>query len=1345
MGKPSYEELNKQIKNLEEVVAHLREKESQLSNTLEYAPIGIVTTLKDGSFRSVNPAFCEIIGYSEEELLSMSIKDITHNDYLAEDTENLTALWNGDTTDFESEIVYIKKDGKTITGKIRVTLVRNSAGEALFTVGELEDITDRKNMQDSLMRSEGTLELMINTAPDIIYRLDEDGNIVFVNSSIESLGYSPGELIGTSIFDIVHPDDRDRAVYRVNERRRGDRGTRRYELRLMRKSSGSVHYEEKSSEMEGPVFMVDAEGFYEQHTEDTSVFLGTLGIARDITDRKLAEIALKESEKKHRSLFETLTQGVIYTKINESIFDLNPAAEKILGRKLEELKGSQVFDASWKMINLDGTPVAYDLHPAHLSIRSGKPVKNVVMGVFNREKNCHVWININAIPQISSEDGEIKDIYITIEDVTERKKAEEALLRTRYSIDQALDSIYWIGPKGEILDVNEAACNGLGYTREELLTMGVKDIVRKEPENYASMVWPERWKKIKTVGSYRFETENTRKDGTIQPVEIVANYTEFSGQEYMVAFARDLTERKKTENIQKAIYNILDATINTRSLADLLKEIHSEISKLMDARNFYVALYDKTTDRYNFPYFIDSYDNIETISRIKIKKGLTEYVRSSEKPLLMDDYNRDEICRAAKLEQVGKRAKSWIGVPLMFEDEAVGVVAVQSYENANAYSENDLNILNYVSAQIALAIERKRNEEQLSESSQKMALHVEQTPLAVIEWDLDFRVREWNKSATDIFEFTKEEAIGKPGRELIVPKEVRGQVDSVWRDLVNRHGGSRSTNENMTKSGKRIICEWYNTPLIDHNGKVIGITSLVMNITTRKRAEEALQKSEEKYRDLFEKSLDSICIVDTNGRYLEVNEATEKLFGYSREEFLTMKLSDLVHPDDRENSQLHIEKLKETGFYENYEGRVITKGGNIRHIEVNANAIYENGKMVGSRDIIRDITERKKSEAQKKKLEEQLLQSQKMESIGRLAGGIAHDFNNILTGIMGYAELLKLKFEDTGSYEGKAADVIFRGAERAGRLTQQLLGFARVGRFNPEPLNINDEIVDTVRVMEKIFDKNINVEYNLSDHINNIEADKNQLDQVLTNIMINAKDAMPAGGDLICTTGNAYLDEKAVREVPDLQPGNYVKTTISDTGSGIPDSIIDKIFEPFFTTKGKGTGLGLATVYGIVKNHRGHITVESGHKKGTTFSIYLPVTTEKVSQVKDEETSIRGSSTVLIVDDEESVRDLTNEMLNGLGYRTFLAENGKEAVEIYKNHKDEIDLVILDMVMPEMAGSETNLRLREIDPEVRVMLSSGYSQEGKAKDILKDGALGFIQKPFRMQVLSEKISWALSQ
>ncbi|MCP4725335.1 MAG: response regulator [bacterium] len=398
---------------------------------------------------------------------------------------------------------------------------------------------------------------------------------------------------------------------------------------------------------------------------------------------------------------------------------------------------------------------------------------------------------------------------------------------------------------------------------------------------------------------------------------------------------------------------------------------------------------------------------------------------------------------------------------------------------------------------------------------------------------------------------------------------------------------------------------------------------------------------------------------------------------------------------------------------------------------------------VVSRQVALSI-EVKRMEDVEKKIHDKLLNTQKMESIGRLAGGVAHEFNNIMTGIMGYAELLKLRFGDKDSFEGEAAGIIISSIERASNLTKQLLGFARKGKFNPKKLTINEIIVDVLKIMDKVINKEVLVKASLSDDLPYFEGDKVQIEQVFLNLLINANDAMPNGGNILLRTDLIKINEINQMNYPELNSGDYIKVTLSDTGIGIPRKILGNIFEPFFSTKGidKGTGLGLATVYGIVKNHHGNIHVDSVPGMGTSFFVYLP--SMKNGNGKEhheaEKELTAGKGVVFVVDDEEYIRSFTDKALQYIGFNVMTADDSFEALSIYRKKHAEIDLILLDLKMPNVSGYEIFKKLIKINPDAKIVLMSGYSESEGASELIGEGALEFIQKPFKMVELSNTIS-----
>jgi len=396
------------------------------------------------------------------------------------------------------------------------------------------------------------------------------------------------------------------------------------------------------------------------------------------------------------------------------------------------------------------------------------------------------------------------------------------------------------------------------------------------------------------------------------------------------------------------------------------------------------------------------------------------------------------------------------------------------------------------------------------------------------------------------------------------------------------------------------------------------------------------------------------------------------------------------------------------------------------------------GKFTGYTHTLKDITEAKRLEAQ-------LQHAQKMEAIDTLAGGIAHDFNNLLTGIQGNVSLLLMNIDSTHAHYDRLKNIEDQ-AQSGAQLSSHLLGYARKGTYEVQPLNLNQLVEDTSDTFGRTR-KDITIHQELAKDLFPVEADRSQIEQVLFNLFVNAADAMLGGGDLILKTMN--VTPKAIKaKLYDPKPGDYVLLMVTDTGIGMDEETMARIFDPFFTTKdmGRGTGLGIASSYGIIKSHAGYIEVDSKKGQGSAFSIYLPASEKKVRKtVNRAEQFIRGTGTVLLVDDEKVILEVGKELLKAMGYSVLIAKHGKEAVEVYRKNQDDIDIVVLDMIMPDMGGGEAYDRMKEINPNVKVLLSSGFSIDGQATEILDRGCDAFIQKPFTMKELSGKIREVLEK
>ncbi len=510
------------------------------------------------------------------------------------------------------------------------------------------------------------------------------------------------------------------------------------------------------------------------------------------------------------------------------------------------------------------------------------------------------------------------------------------------------------------------------------------------------------------------------------------------------------------------------------------------------------------------------------------------------------------------------------------------------------------------------------------------------------------------------------------------------------------------------------------------------ILAIIRNVTKQKEAQQALKESESRYRNVLEASPDPIIVYDMQGRATFINPAFTKVFGWTIDDVYMRKV-DYVPEDCRADTEKLIKLASKGQNFTGVETRRLTKSGKMIDVSISA-AFWRDlsGETIGSVVTIRDKTE-------KKELEARLIQAHKMEAIGILAGGIAHDFNNLLMGLRGTASLMLSETDKQNPFYQKLLNMehyIKSGSD----LTRQLLGFAQGGKYEIKPTNVNALIEQSAEMFGRTK-KQVRINLDLAEKLWTVEVDQVQIEQVMLNLYVNAWQAMPDGGDLLVRTENANWDEENIRKKK-LAPSRYVRISITDTGIGMDEKVLQKIFDPFYTTKekGKGTGLGLASTYGIIKNHGGSIEVHSMKGHGTTFTIYLPASEKSVAALPAlPDQVVPGTGTILLIDDEAIIREVGEEMLLDLGYEVLVAASGKEGLQLFETRSVPIDMVILDLIMPGIGGKETFHSLRKIDPRVKVLLSSGYSVDGQVTAILQSGCNGFIQKPFDLKQLSRKI------
>lgn len=609
--------------------------------------------------------------------------------------------------------------------------------------------------------------------------------------------------------------------------------------------------------------------------------------------------------------------------------------------------------------------------------------------------------------------------------------------------------------------------------------------------------------------------------------------------------------------------------------------------------------------------------------------------------------------------------------------------------------------------------------------------------------DLEDRVLYVNNRMAELAGYQLEEMIGSLAHELLL-REVDHPA-SLERLAQRRMGVSERYEWPLRrKDGSLFWTEIHSTPFRDQHGKIAGVLRAVSDISSRKRVEEALRASEQRYRLLFERNLAGVYRTTLEGELLDCNEACAHILGCrSRQEVLEHRVVDF-YPNPAER-QRFLTKLREHMSVTNFEASMRRPDGRTVYVLENATLIAEEGD--GQDPVIEgtlfDVTERKE-------LEDQLRQAQKMEAVGRLAGGVAHDFNNLLTIINGYSQLLLTELRTATTARRLVAEVIKAG-ERAAGLTRQLLAFSRHQAVEPEALDLNAVVMGLDTMLRRLIGEHIELVTVPGAGLGLIKADSSQMEQVILNLVVNAQDAMPAGGRLAVETSNARLDAAEARSYGLAGPGEYVVLTVRDNGCGMDAETQTHIFEPFFTTKdpGKGTGLGLATVYGIAKRSSGAVHVESYPGLGTTFQIYLPRLDAAFIRAEDLPEPVgaplTGSETILVVEDDEMVRTLVRNILEAKGYHVTEASQGAEALEVYENRGASIDLVLTDVIMPQMSGRELSERLSQRHPDVKVVYMTGYTDTTLVQPAAAWQGSGFLMKPFKPDDLALVIRQALDR
>jgi PAS domain S-box-containing protein len=1016
---------------------------------------------------------------------------------------------------------------------------------------------------------------------------------------------------------------------------------------------------------------------------------------------------------------------------------------------------------------------------------------------------------------------------------------QEELRLAKFTIDRALDPVFWIDQSARIRYVSSRACEVLGYERDELLQMSVPDI---DP-NFPQDSWQSHWENLRKNKVLTLATSHLTKDGEEIPVEVTASFIEFEGQEYNIAHARNITKQQRTEQLltqralQLAVLNEIGREIvGVLDVQDALGITAKLVHDHFDYHHVGIFLMQPASDDLVLHAMAGDIQVLVPMQhRLQPGEGLVGTAAKTSKTLLVNDVGKDERYINRFPDQVLTRSE--VCVPVMTGDRVLGILDVQS-SDLNAFDENDVIALEAVAGQLAIALEnarlyhasvqelteREETELALRESETKFRTLAEKSP-NMIFINQDGRVIYANEACSDIMGYTREEfydpsfnymqLIGPESQEQVkvnfqehmagreVPPceyklltksgevlqaiqttrliayegkpaimgivtdvtEIRGLqqfranlTQSMAEGLVvqDRRGFFTFANpaagqllgyseeelfglheheiipddqverlEAANERRRQGISEHYELQLKRkdgsrlevlvaaspqyHHGEFAGALAVFTDITERKRIERALADSEAGYRGIFEGVQDAILVESLEGEILDVNQRACELYGYSRVELLEKTVRDLVAPgavaliphEDGE-AELGVKPVESVNLRSN---------GESFPVEITARLQEISGKQV-MLVVVRDMTDA--HEAQLRAQEQD-----RLAAVGQLAAGIAHDFNNIMGTIILYSELL-LANSVRSPEDTERLKTIFQQAQRGANLTSQVLDFSRRTVMERHPMDLASFMHEMCDLLRQTMPENIKINLEISDDVLMVTADPTRLQQVFMNLALNARDAMPGGGGI---TFGVRHGEKSDR----------VHIEVCDTGTGIPPDVLPHIFEPFYTTKaqGEGTGLGLSQVYGLIKQHDGSVDVASEVGKGTVFNIQLPLVDEKAHHTRplvDPGERVGSGESILVVEDDEPIRDAVVEVLSALDYKVQYASNGREALDIVKENGG-FELVITDIVMPGMGGQELYKTLRVKYPDIKVILMTGYPLGKRTGELLDHSRVTWVQKP----------------
>jgi PAS domain S-box-containing protein len=914
----------------------------------------------------------------------------------------------------------------------------------------------------------------------------------------------------------------------------------------------------------------------------------------------------------------------------------------------------------------------------------------------------------------------------------------------RMLFDNANDAIVITDPESEgIVEANAAACRLYACSHDQLVGLSMiefsTDIVRGRAAIEEC---------LSSGRVSNFETVHVARDGRRMHILVNASVVEYRGRRALLSVFRDISERRAAEQeiyrlnrALKALSKCSEALLHARDQQQLLDEICEIVVQDGGYRmawvaaapeNFIRALASAGTGR-EYLDVVCLRCNASTNSSLLVPAALR-----TGQPAVCRDTATDPRSASLRTECQERGFSSIIALPLLVEGKVFGALAIYAAET-DAFDAPEVELLRELAGNVGFGLEslqaRRQKEvaqHELRASEERLRNLIETANEGICTIDADDRVTFVNAKMAAMLGRTPDQVLGRSAFDFVDPVHDDNLRAAIRRSRDMASGSSEIIL--LSADATPIVTSMNYSPFTGPDGQYTGGLAMISDITDRKRAEERLQESEKRYRLLFERTLTGVFRAQADGTVLEGNEAFVHMLGYdSIDELLSLKLPTMCAAAGFVDHWC--DELAEAGHLVNHELRVLRKDGDTAYLLANLVLLRDPaGNPEFIEGTVLDITQRRQLEAQ-------LLHSQKMEAIGQLAGGIAHDFNNLLMIIRSYAELAGETVKDDSIR--RELNAILKAADRGAALTRQLLTFGRKQVFSPRLLDINSVLENITKVLPRALGEDVRVEVHAGPDLWQVKADPVQIEQLILNLAVNARDAMPGGGRLTLETSNTVLDTDYVKLHAGVVPGQYVMLVVTDTGQGIPPEALPRIFEPFFTTKerGKGTGLGLSTVYGIVQQSGGFIWVYSELGEGTVFKVYLPRAGAAViagATPLQNDVPLRGTETILLVEDEEAVRNATRTYLALRGYTVLEAGCGEEALRVSDSHPEAIDLLLTDVVMPGMSGSELGREISARRPGIHAIYVSGYT----AATIGEHGVLpasAFLQKPFSLAVLARRV------